>query len=83
VVKLAVAILHRTVSASPGFDSRPMQVAVFFLSSWTLCGGCGEQRCVFEGWLEAHVTMLRWLASGTSAGYLRTSSGLLDVVDII
>jgi hypothetical protein len=24
VVKLAVAILHRTVSASPGFDSRPM-----------------------------------------------------------
>ena len=25
VVKLAVAILHRTVSASPGFDSRPMQ----------------------------------------------------------
>ena len=25
VVKLAVAILTRTVSASPGFDSRPMQ----------------------------------------------------------
>lgn len=36
-----------------------------------------------RGWLEAHVTMLRWLASGPSAGYLRTSSGLLDVVDII
>jgi hypothetical protein len=29
VVKLAVAILQRTVSASPGFDSRPMQVFFF------------------------------------------------------
>ena len=29
MVKLAVAI-HRTVSASPGFDSRPMQ-AIFFV----------------------------------------------------
>jgi hypothetical protein len=28
VVKLAVAILYRTVSASPGFDSRPMHLAV-------------------------------------------------------
>jgi hypothetical protein len=27
VVKLAVAIHHRTVSASPGFDSRPMHFA--------------------------------------------------------
>jgi hypothetical protein len=30
VVKLAVAIHYRTVSASPGFDSRPMQ-AIFFV----------------------------------------------------
>ena len=28
MVKLAVAIHHRTVSASPGFDSRPMHFAV-------------------------------------------------------
>ena len=49
MVKLAVAILHRTVSASPGFDSRPMQLLTFFLFSWTLCGGCGEQRYVFKG----------------------------------
>ena len=33
VVKLAVAILHWTVSASPGFDSRPMHYLLwlFFL----------------------------------------------------
>jgi hypothetical protein len=28
VVKLAVATLYRTVSASPGFDSRPMHFGV-------------------------------------------------------
>jgi hypothetical protein len=37
VVKLAVAIHHRTVSASPGFDSRPMQLVEFlFFGSWIL-----------------------------------------------
>ena len=39
VVKLAVAILHRTVSASPGFDSRPMH---FCCSTGRYkCGGGG------------------------------------------
>jgi hypothetical protein len=44
VVKLAVAILHRTVSASPGFDSRPMQraaVAILFVVLEVCCGGAG------------------------------------------
>ena len=37
MVKLAVAILHRTVSASPGFDSRPMHS---FCHSTRRYGGC-------------------------------------------
>jgi hypothetical protein len=31
VVKLAVAICFQINSASPGFDSRPMQAQIFFL----------------------------------------------------
>ena len=36
MVKLAVAILHRTVSASPGFDSRPMHFALVEDVCWEL-----------------------------------------------
>ena len=52
VVKLAVAILHRTVSASPGFDSRPMHYALFFLPLYTSQQRCGGRSMFLSRWLR-------------------------------
>ena len=43
MVKLAVAILHRTVSASPGFDSRPMHFCC--CTGRRECRDCGGLDC--------------------------------------
>ena len=48
MVKLAVAILHRTVSASPGFDSRPMHFALVESSRWWCCCFCLGERAVWD-----------------------------------
>ena len=63
VVKLAVAILHRTVSASPGFDSRPMQALFLLLRRPGVDGGAGSTRNV-QMWVGVACTTT--MGNGTS-----------------
>ena len=60
VVKLAVAIHHRTVSASPGFDSRPMH---YFCHSTRCCGGCRAVGRVLVEFEEVWDTLDIWVCA--------------------